>query len=391
MFVRKSVFHFIALCLVFVMLCSSGAEAADSVFMIGGTQPLSGANAEAGTQALNSVKLRIKQINANGGLNGQMLDITAFDDEADPANALASTTRLASDRNINALVGSIISGAVLASLGTIEQYKIPTYSGGLSGSLTKSGNPYFWRSLINQDFIAEDVVKCIIEMGFKSISFFATQDEASIAAAENVRKAVEAAGLKVLTWEEGNATDTSYAAQCDRIVASKPDCVYMSNVTPMQPVFIKELRSNGYTGLVFSRESYARNAIEIAGLEASYGVVFTWPTLTYEHIDDCEDPFVKEFLAAYVAEYGELPTNDCSYRGYNCMLILEEACRIAGKNEREAINEATGKIKGLQILGGVCDFTYGDHEPLRTGTRYVVLKGGKYQKLEDWVAAGSKF
>ena len=366
----------------------SGSGASSTPFIIGITQPLTGANAEAGTHALNAMKLCVKQINEAGGLNGQMLEIVSYDDESDPATCLSLMTKMATDSSIKAIGGSIISGCVLASLDTIAQYKIPTYCGGLSASLTASGNEYFWRSLINQDFIAVDIVKSIQDMGFKTIAIFGTQDEASMAAALNLRKSVEAMNIDVVAWEEGDAKDISYSAQCASIVASNPECVYMSAVTPMQPVFIKELRQSGYTGLVFSRESYAQNAIDIAGTDASYGIVFSWPNLTYVDLEECKDPFLYSFLEAYQKEYGALPVNDCAYRGYNSLLIMAEAARIAGVNEREAINEATGKISGLQILGGLCDFTDGQHEPLRGGTMYMVIEGGKYQLLDEWIAAG---
>jgi branched-chain amino acid transport system substrate-binding protein len=352
---------------------SADSSNADSnSFILGFVSPLSGVNADAGTQALNAAQIAVKQVNARGGLNGEQIRLISYDDEANPATSLAAITKLATTDNANAVIGSIMSGCMMSSLDTIEQYKLPTFSSGLSGSLSQQGCHYYWRTHINQDYVAKDIIEAFQMTGVKTVAVFSNQDEAQINASDAFVEACEEIGVEVVAREYGPDTDTDYTAQCARLIASNPDVMYFALTTPAHPIFVKQVRELGYKGMLWNRESFAQNGIDIAGIEASNYVAFSWPTITYTDVNEAEEGLMKDFLIAYQDEYGELPTNDCAYRGYNAVLLIEEACRIAGSNEREAIAAAAHTIKNFEILGGITDYTNGTGEGLSGGRLYYV-------------------
>ena len=72
----------------------TGGETTGDPLLIGTFQPLTGTNAEIGENQVNGQQLAINQINANGGLNGQMLEMITYDSQGVPEEAVKACQRL---------------------------------------------------------------------------------------------------------------------------------------------------------------------------------------------------------------------------------------------------------------------------------------------------------
>ncbi|GHV44968.1 branched-chain amino acid ABC transporter substrate-binding protein [Synergistales bacterium] len=384
-YITRALVIVIAISMLFISV-SKGNAADAGKFILGFCTPLSGPNAEAGMQHLNSIKLAVKQINEKGGLNGQQVEIIAYDDEANPATSLAAMTKLATTDKANAVIGSIMSGCMIGALETIEQYKLPTFTGGMSSSLTEKGCHYIFRSVINQDYVLGDVLNSLQLTGVKKVGIFTNQDEAQINAGDRFAEECKKLGIEVVGREFGTDADTDYTAQCARLIDVEPDAMYFALVTPIQPLFVRQVRDLGFRGMLWNRESFQQNGIDVAGNSASNYVAFSWPCVSYTDANDATGT-MKDYLTAYKAEYGQLPTSDTAYRGYDAMLVLEEACKIAGSNKREDIAAAVNTIKGLKVLGGEMDYTNGIGEGYQKGQVYYI-KDGKYHSFQEWYDKG---
>ena len=60
-----------------------GAASAENI-KIGFNVPLTGFAAADGQSALHGAELAVQQVNANGGVNGNMLELVVYDDQASP-------------------------------------------------------------------------------------------------------------------------------------------------------------------------------------------------------------------------------------------------------------------------------------------------------------------
>ena len=70
-----------------------GLVHADSV-KIGFNVPLTGFAAADGKSALNGAKLAVKQANQSGGINGKMIELVVYDDQASPKQAVPISNKL---------------------------------------------------------------------------------------------------------------------------------------------------------------------------------------------------------------------------------------------------------------------------------------------------------
>lgn len=123
--------------------------------------------------------------------------------------------------------------------------------------------------------------------------------------------------------------------------------------------------------------------IEVAGAENSTEICFANPYVTYDSVDDCDIPNMKEYLQLYLDEYGTMVATDSAYRGWDATLVLEEAAKIAGANDSKSLIEATHKVV-TEGLGGTLDFTSGDGEGYGTFNCFV-LHEGKNILFDTWL------
>ncbi len=80
-----------------LLLASGAARAADTI-RIGYTEVLSGTFAQVGDQGIKSIQFAIDQVNARGGVLGKPLELVAYDNKGQPAEALMTLQKMVDDQ-----------------------------------------------------------------------------------------------------------------------------------------------------------------------------------------------------------------------------------------------------------------------------------------------------
>ncbi|QUO38540.1 ABC transporter substrate-binding protein [Dysosmobacter sp. Marseille-Q4140] len=358
-------------------------ENSDDVIVLGCYQPLTGNNAIQGEGAKNSVDLYVKELNAKGGWFGKQIKVVHYDDGADPEEAVKCVTKLIESDKIDLCVGSIISSCLLASGAALNENEIPTMGTGLSPTWMAEGWDYFFRACLNTAYSIPSLIETMDQLGFESVAIFEGQDDYGVSAGKSMREACEAAGKTVTTTENYVTGDTDFSGQIAKIINTDPDCVFLGVLSGDAGNIIKQFRQFGYNGIIFYSETLTQDVINVAG-DAVNHVIFKYPYITYQDAEDCTDPFMKEFLEKYEAEYGFLPKGDATYRGWDAMIVLDAAVQAAGSTDGAAVREALLNLSDVQGLAGTFDFTVtGDGEGLHDFASWVVVDGDSI-KLDDW-------
>lgn len=351
-------------------------------YVIGSSQPLTGTNAQPGECAYNAVKLAAKQFNEAGGILGKQVRIVSYDDQGSPEEAVKVASKLVEADKVDAVIGSCISSCVLSSGEIFNKAQIPTFGTGTSPTWMQQGWEYIFRACQNNDFALPLVINKLKEIGVTKVAIFAGQDDAAVAGVKTFTELAEAAGITITTSESYVEGNTDFSGQAAKIINSEPQCVFISTFGPTQPLIAQQLRQFGYEGLCFTKDLYQVDALQVAG-EASNGIAFAYPYLTYTDANDCEDENVKAFLVAYEAEYGTLPVSDCAYRAYDSMLVLKEAVEAAGSTDGAAVAAAVATLGDVKTLAGSQDFTKGDGEGLHEFNIFVISEE-KYITFDKW-------
>ncbi len=355
---------------------------AGGVFKLGCSQPLTGTQAQPGECAYNAVKLAVKQFNEEGGFLGETIEVIAYDDQGAPEEAVKVASKLVEADQVDAVIGSCISSAVLSSGEIYNEAGIPTFGTGTSPTWMAQGWEYIFRACQNTDFALPLTIGKLQDLGITRAAIFTGQDDSGVAGTNTFTELAEAAGIEITTTESYVEGNTDFSGQVAKIINSDPEVVFISTLGPTMPLIVKQLRQFGYNGLCFTKDLYQVDALQVAGA-SSNGVAFAYPYLSYTSVDECNDEFVKEFLIAYEEEYGELPVSDCAYRAYDSMLVLKAAVEAAGSTDKEAVAAAISTLDNVQTLAGPQDFTQGDREGLHEFNIYVI-SDENYITFDEW-------
>ena len=103
---------------------ANGTKIGDTI-KIGVNMELTGAVAAYGKAEQNGIKLAVDEINKAGGVDGKKLELVTKDNKSENAEASTSSTNLAIQSNVNAIVGPATSGAVAAASLVSQKKGVP--------------------------------------------------------------------------------------------------------------------------------------------------------------------------------------------------------------------------------------------------------------------------
>lgn len=365
---------------------SEDENTSGDVFKLGLYSPITGPNAAYGIELRNGVELGVNEINAAGGLNGQQVQLIVYDTQCSTEEAAKVAIKLIEEDHVDACIGSLISGEVFAAGPYFNNAGIYMLGTGTSASWMKEDWPYVFRPAMNNDFAVPIAAGILTELGYTKVAIFNGQDDAALITADTFVQQFESMGIEVVDRESYDAGDTDYSGQIARLMAADPEIILMSVIGETAGPLVRQLRQAGYTGLILDKESFMATQIEVAGAANSNYICFANPYVTYESIDDCDIPIVKEYLQAYYDAYGTMVATDSAYRGYDAIRVLWEAAKLAGSNDSDALVEATNKLV-MDGLGGTIDFTSGNREAYNTFNTFILVDG-KNILFSDWVQNG---
>src|SRR3972149_3971871 len=81
---------------------------------IGLVAPFEGRYREIGEEVIYSARLAVREANANGGLGGYSVELMAFDDGGDPAQAEEQARKLATDPQVVGVIGNWLDSTTTA-------------------------------------------------------------------------------------------------------------------------------------------------------------------------------------------------------------------------------------------------------------------------------------
>jgi branched-chain amino acid transport system substrate-binding protein len=235
---RGGVRALVALVALALAACGSGTGGTGggkSPFEIPVIDSLTGSGAFLGKGEQRSLQILEKVVNSQGGINGQPVHFTFYDDQTNPAVSVQLTSQLQA-KHVPILLGSTLVAlckamAPLAASGPVEYC--------LSPGVHPAPGSYVFSASSSTDDLAAALVAYFKSQGMTKIALL-TSTDASGQDAENAMKAALAKNLSVqlAANEHFNTSDVSVSAQVIRIKSSGAQAlVAWSTGTPIGTVF----------------------------------------------------------------------------------------------------------------------------------------------------------
>ena len=143
-------------------------ESGDTI-KIGFYGPLTGASSVVGVEGQKAVELAVKEANEAGGINGRQLELISYDDAQNTETSVKVVTRLVESDKVTAIIGSHISGSILATVDISEAAKVVQIGSGTSPIWTNIGLKYTFRGTACSDQFNIDCYQSMEQWGLQRL------------------------------------------------------------------------------------------------------------------------------------------------------------------------------------------------------------------------------
>jgi len=318
---------------------------------IGMVVPLTGPIADAGRYGTQGAKLAVEEINTQGGVLGRPLELIIEDDQTQNPTTVLAFTKLADNKEIVAFLGPTRSTQIQAIAPSVLQAARPVLIGGTDPTLTKSGNPWFFRFRPNDSYTARTMAAFGLEkLGKTKWAIVHATDAFGGNAKSPFVDALKARGIAPVMTEGQPNSSPDYTAVALAVKQSGAD-ILATFITfePDVAIFARQLRQLGVNVVWLGSPSITTTtARKLAG-----------PSLydTYAAADFHPDanPEAKAFAEKYSARYKTAPDFFASWP-YDAVHVLANAITAAGGIDPGKIRQALLAVKGYKGVEGTYNF-----------------------------------
>lgn len=359
---------------------SGGGGASSNDIKIGANFELTGGVANYGSQALNGLKLAVKQVNDAGGINGKKITLVTADNKSEASEAANAATKLISNDRVRVLVGPATTSNVLATTQIATDNKIPVIAPtGTNPKITvENGNvkPYVFRSCFIDPLQGEVMAGFAAKtLQAKTAAIYVdSSSDYSKSLAEVFTKKFEEAGGRVVIQEAFLQKDQDFKATLTKLKAQNPDVIFIPAYYEEVGKIVKQAREMGVTVPMLGTDGWDdAKLVEIAGAAPLNGTYFS----SHYSVQD-SDESVKKFIEAFKAEYKQEPSVFAAL-GYDAGVMLIDAIKRAGGDDPEKIRKALEETKNLQVGTGVITID-ANHDPIKSAVVLEMKDGEKIFK-----------
>ena len=163
-----------------VQRCSERSGSADHDQAVGVSGSFSGATAFYGQEAEKGAQVAIDELNgANGAFK---FEYVKADDECTPEGGASAYGSLIDVENVDVILGSPCSGAVLGAVSLLPDAKVPNVvvsatNPAITAGAGVGGNDFVWRVNISDAVMAKVWSKYIADQGIKKIATIAVNND----------------------------------------------------------------------------------------------------------------------------------------------------------------------------------------------------------------------
>lgn len=326
----------LALCLV-VAACGGSS---DSTIYIGVAGPLKVAN---GISMQRAAEMAVAEINRDGGINGDSIELVFGDDEADPQRAITVAGDLKGDPRIVAVIGHINSST---SLRAATIYNASDSTGGpvlqispasSAPALTQAGEWTFRITPTDLEF-SPVLAAYARRLNLRRAAVLYANDDYGQGVMETFERSFRSGGGAVVAADPYLPTVIARGTELDpylmRAIGRGADALVIGGQAAEGVKIIQAARRLGYTGPILGSDG-------LTGAKDA-GAVAEGVYVASAFVPDRKDDEAQRFVENYRQLYNTLP----DHRGamtYDIVYLLRNAIREAGR-DRRALRDYVARI-----------------------------------------------
>lgn len=353
---------------------------------IGAVFSVTGRASFLGDPEKKSAEMVVEQINKNGGINGEKVELIVYDDEGDATKCNLSIKKLITQDKVVAVIGPSLSGLSMAVIPVVEGQKIPLVSCAASYKIVhneKTGKPYKWvfKTPQTDSMAAEAIYTQMKKKGISKIAIMSVTSGFGASGRQELLRLAPKYGMEIVADEKYGPKDTDMTAQLTKIKGLAPQAIVNWSIGPTQVTVLRNWRDLQMDQIPFfqSHGFGSRQNIKLAA-GAAEGVYCPLGAGTIAELLPDNHPQKKvtmAYLKDYTAKYNE-PVSSFGGYAWDAVNLVAEALKAVGADKAK-IRDYIENKKGFVGQQGVYNFSPDDHNGLtKDAFLMVVVKGDDF-------------
>ncbi len=321
---------------------SGFAASADITIATAG--PMTGQYASFGQQMKAGAEQAVADINAAGGVNGQMLQLEIGDDVCDPKQAVAVANGFVG-KGVVFVAGHFCSGSSIPSSAVYTEEGILQISpASTNPKLTDEGGPNVFRVCGRDDQQGLVAGGYLAKMhGGDNIAIIHDKTAYGKGLADATRDAMNAAGKKEAVYEAYTAGEKDYSALVTKLKQASIDVLYVGGYHTEAGLMVRQMRDQGMKTLLVSGDALVTKEYwDITG-DAGEGTLMTFSP------DPRKNPLAAPLVKLF-RDKGIEPEGYVLYT-YAAVQVFAQAATKAGATDIDSLLKAMKGTTFDTVLG----------------------------------------
>ncbi|MGA9774913.1 MAG: branched-chain amino acid ABC transporter substrate-binding protein [Candidatus Dormiibacterota bacterium] len=350
---------------------------AHGTYSVGVPMPMTGAEAQAGTEIYDGESLAVSEINKAGGVLGHKIVLNEQDDACDPQTAVNAANDLVS-AGVQAIVGNYCSSAAQPSEPIFARANggngIPNIQPSANSStLTQAGfHNVFLIDPSGSQQATEAAAFFTKILKVKSLLIADDQSTYAVNVAQLTAQDLRGSGVQTFPIQAVPDTTQDFSSVITTISSDHAQAVYWTGYFAQAAEFVRQLRAAGSNIPFVTADGSVDPSFISDGGSAASGTYATIAVITQY----LSGPAAKKFDQNYTAAYHSQPGPYSAY-GYDGIYALANAAKKANSLDPVKVIAALHSLKFTGLTGPVSFAADG----ARQGAHFIVLEvvNGQYQ------------
>ncbi|MBX3548447.1 MAG: ABC transporter substrate-binding protein [Xanthobacteraceae bacterium] len=365
----------------------ASATVADAQIKIGAVLSVTGPASFLGDPEKRTLEIYAAEINKQGGINGQKLEVVIYDDGGDPNQARTFATRLIEEDKVDALLAGSTTATTMAIIPLAEEAKIPLIN--FAGAVVAADPKFKWNfKTPHTDLMAcEKIFVDLQKRKLTKIAIISGTDAFGKSMRDQCMTVVKKYGIEVLHEETYGPRDSDMTPQLTNIKAKAGVQAVVNTGFGQGPAIVtRNYRQLGISVPLYQSHGVgSKQYIDLAG-DAANGVRLPAAALLVATILPDSDP-QKKIVVAYKTKYEadtKQPVSTFGGHMYDGFMIMIEAMkRAGGAKDKAKVRDEIEKTKNFIGTGGVVNMSPTDHLGLDlTAFKMLEIKNGNWTLAE---------
>ena len=323
-----------------------GATTAKADIEIATAGPMTGQYASFGAQMRAGAEQAVADINAAGGVLGQMLSLSVGDDACDPKQAVAVANQMV-NKGVVFMAGHFCSGSSIPASSVYSEEGILQISpASTNPKLTEEGGDNVFR-VCGRDDQQGLVAGSYLATNYAGKHVAVVHDKTAYGKglADETKKSMNGAGLQETLYEAYTAGEKDYSALVSKLKQNGIDVLYVGGYHTEAGLIVRQMREQGMTTQLISGDALVTDEYWSITGAAGEGTLMTFSPDPRKN--PVAAPIVKKFRDAGIEPEGYVLYT------YGAIQAFAQAAEKAGTTDLDAVIKVLRTSQFATVLGNI--------------------------------------